>query len=458
LDTFYRNIKLISIKQIANSITRNIDNKNLPDLIYKISNDEDVCIDVLDKNGNIIYWADVIQGCAIHHMNLSDKLEMITNAGNNEGEYHNYMMSFPINHLNEFRGFPGKFPELSKKPMESLVYVKTVKSISGKSFTVLMNLTISPLSSTVKILRYQLYFVTFIMLVLAMLLVIIITKRISKPIEEINKSAKVLATGNYDTHFDGKGFLEISELSDTLNTAAAELKKVETLRRDLMANISHDLRTPLSLIYGYAEVMNDFPKEITQEQTKVIMDETRRLTSLVNDVLDISKLESGAQPLNIVSFNITQNIKAMTLRIAELVKKDGYKLTFCYDSEVNVSADEVNISQVFYNLLINAINYTGEDKTISVSQIVSNESVRIEVTDTGRGIASEDLPYIWDRYYKVDKNHKRAVTGNGLGLSIVKKIIEMHGGKYGVESSLSGKGSTFWFSLKYYSIYSSESS
>lgn len=113
-----------------------------------------------------------------------------------------------------------------------------------------------------------------------------------------------------------------------------------------------------------------------------------------------------------------------------------------------LSADEVSITQVFYNLLVNAINYTGEDKTITVRQIETDDRVRIEVADTGKGIAPEDLPYIWDRYYKVDKRHKRAVTGTGLGLSIVKKIIELHDGSYGAESSQEGKGSTFWFSLK----------
>ena len=110
-------------------------------------------------------------------------------------------------------------------------------------------------------------------------------------------------------------------------------------------------------------------------------------------------------------------------------------------------ADKVKITQAFYNLLINAINYTGKDKSIKVRQTISDGSVRIEVTDTGEGIPEENLPYIWDRYYKVDKTHKRAVTGTGLGLSIVKKVIELHGGEYGVQSQV-GMGSTFWFSLK----------
>jgi len=247
--------------------------------------------------------------------------------------------------------------------------------------------------------------------------------------------------------FNGKGFLEIGELSDTLNSAAAELNKVEALRRELLANISHDLRTPLSLIYSYAEMIHDFPDEITPEQTQIIMDETQRLKTLVNDVLDISKLESGIEGLSLSKYNLTKSVKATTERIAELVKKNGYHLSFIYDKEVFIYADETKITQVLYNLLVNAINYTGEDKNIIIHQTTSNENVKIEVTDNGDGIALENLPYIWDRYYKVGKKHKRAIMGTGLGLSIVKKIIELHGGNYGVESQV-GKGSTFWFELK----------
>ena len=278
------------------------------------------------------------------------------------------------------------------------------------------------------------------MLLLSVVLAGIIAKRVSKPIERLNSSAKVLAKGNYDVSFNDNGYKEISELSDTLNVAASELNKVEALRRELMANISHDLRTPLSLIYGYAEVMHDFPNEITPEQTQ-------RLSSLVNDVLDISKLESGIEKLDTTLFNFTESIKVTTERIAELLKNDGYKVNFSFDKEVMLNADEIKLTQVFYNLLINAVNYSGKDKAISVRQVVTGNAVRIEVSDTGKGIEEKDIPYIWDRYYKTDKKHKRAVTGTGLGLSIVKKVIELHKGEYGVISEI-GNGSTFWFSLK----------
>lgn len=331
--------------------------------------------------------------------------------------------------------------------MEAITQTKKFTLRNGETVSLTFYALITPVNATIETLKYQLYFITGFMVILSVLIAVIIAKRISKPIEDINSSAKALAGGDYDTKFSGCGFLEIKELSDTLNIASKELSTVEGLRRELMANISHDLRTPLSLIYSYAEIMHDFPDEITAEQTQIIMDEAKRLTSLVNDVFDISKLESGVMQLNLSSYNLTESIRRTTDRIAELVKKDGYLLHFDYDKMIFVRADEVKITQVFYNLLINAINYSGDNKCIAIRQSIENGFVKIEVCDHGKGIESENLPYIWERYYKVDKTHKRAITGTGLGLSIVKKVIDLHGGKYGVFSKI-GKGSTFWFSLK----------
>ena len=240
--------------------------------------------------------------------------------------------------------------------------------------------------------------------------------------------------------------MEIEELSDTLNYAAKELSKVESLRRELIANMSHDLRTPLTMISGYGEVMRDIPGENTPENVQIIIDETKRLTNLVNDMLDLSKIQSGVQELNLSEVNITQEIKNIIKRYDTLLKKDEYDIHFEYDEEVIVEADIIKLNQVIYNLINNAINYTGEDNQVIVRQIVKNKKVRIEIIDHGPGIEKDQLPYIWDRYYKVDKTHVRSKVGSGLGLSIVKGLLELHHAEYGVESEES-KGSVFWFAL-----------
>ncbi len=305
---------------------------------------------------------------------------------------------------------------------------------------------ISPVNATISTIKVQLYYVTGIMLALSVVLAFIIARTVAKPIERLNQSAKILATGNYGIRFSGKGYREIHELSDTLNHAAAELSKVEGLRRELLANISHDLRTPLALIYSHAEMMNDFPEEITGEQTALIMDETRRLISLVNDLLDVSRMETGTMKLHAEVYNFTRSIGHSIERMAKLVQKDGYRFVFEYQEEIFVNADEVKITQAFYNLLVNAIHYSTNDMPITIRQVATQIGVRLEVEDRGEGIEEGDIPYIWDRYYKVDKKHKRAITGTGLGLSIVKKIIELHGGSYGVQSK-PGSGSVFWFQV-----------
>lgn len=332
-----------------------------------------------------------------------------------------------------------KEPETIKKTREY-----TLKN--GTKISLTFYAIVTPVDATVSTLRIQLLIITAIILILAILFAVIISKRISKPIETINQGAKGLAKGNYDIEFQGKGFLEIKELSNTLNTAAVELSKVERFRRELMANISHDLRTPLALIYSYAEMMHDFPQEVTPEQSQIIMDETKRLTSLVNDMLDISNIELGKEKLNKARYNLTESLEKTINRIGELIRNDGYQYEFIKSEEVYITADEVKITQAFYNLLLNAITHCGPDKIVVVKQTITGNAVKIKVIDQGDGIAKEDLPYIWDRYYKVDRKHKRPIMGAGLGLSIVKKIIEMHEGSYGVESR-EGEGSEFWFQL-----------
>ena len=247
--------------------------------------------------------------------------------------------------------------------------------------------------------------------------------------------------------FDGTSYKEIAQLSDTLNHTTQELAKAEGLQRELVANVSHDLRTPLTMITAYAEVMRDLPGENTPENVQVVIDEAKRLTSLVNDLLDVSKLQAGVTELDAKEYDLTESIESVLLRYSKFLEQNGYTIDFEYDRHVMVVADEYKIYQVIYNLVNNAINYTGDDKLVVVRQRVLGSIVRIEVIDTGKGIAPEEINNVWERYYKVDKNHKRAVMGTGLGLSIVKNILKLHNFKYGVNSQLD-KGTTFWFEVK----------
>jgi signal transduction histidine kinase len=446
LDSFYKKIKVTEIRRGAAVIINNIESENIGEIITDISDNNNIAVNVTDLNGRSlmqIFPSD-------NRRRVEENAALIKKARDNGGEIHEYITP-PAedrfrNNLMNGRTDINRTMNRRRPQIQSLIYVKMANKKSGERFAVIIRAVISPVNATVTTLRYQLYYISGIILFLSVILAIIIAKRVSKPIEEISQSAMTLANGNYDTRFTGKGFYEIAALSDTLNTAAVELSRVESLRRELLANVSHDLRTPLSLIYSYAEMMRDFPGEITPEQTQTIMDETQRLTTLVNDILDISKLENEIEKLNTSRYNLTQSILETAETTEKLLRKDAFEILFSYDYNVYVDADKAKIDRAFYNLLINAINYSGEKKNILVAQTIANNYVRISVIDYGEGIAETDLPFIWDRYYKSGKAHKRAVTGSGLGLSIVKKIIDIHGGKYGVTSE-PGKGSTFWFEI-----------
>lgn len=322
-----------------------------------------------------------------------------------------------------------------------------VKSYSDFDILTVVNSDIKPVDATVATLRWQLLYLSVILLIVSAVMAFVISEKFSVPVTKMSEEAKKLALGNYDVNFDGGGFRETVELGESLNYAAGELSKLDTMQKELIANISHDLRTPLTLISGYSEVMKDIPGEMTGENMQIIIDETNRLSSLVNDMLDLSRLTDGRRELKKTLFSLTNAVGETVKRFAHLTASHGYRIEFAPDCEVYAEADETLILQVIYNLIGNAVNYTGDDKKVTVSQNITDGICRISVTDTGEGIPEEKLPLIWDRYYRTGDYHKRGVTGTGLGLSIVKKALLLHGASFGVSSTV-GVGSTFWFELK----------
>ena len=170
------------------------------------------------------------------------------------------------------------------------------------------------------------------------------------------------------------------------------------------------------------------------------------MTSLVNEILDVSKLQAGVQSLEITTFDIVAQVKQICDRIEKLLKGEFYIRMEAIDP-VLVDGDEIKLTQVIYNLITNAVNYSGDSKEIVIHQEVKDGQYHFSVQDHGAGISKEMLPYVWDRYYKGHKAHVRAKLGSGIGLSIVKGILELHGAQYGVDSE-EGKGSTFWFTMK----------
>ena len=295
--------------------------------------------------------------------------------------------------------------------------------------------------------RNQFILISIIIVALTAIFAILVARNISRPISSLNNAAKSLAKGKYDTKFEADGYLEIEELSDTLNYAVSELAKLDSYQKELIANVSHDLRTPLTLIAGYSEMMRDYPSEITKENLQIIIDEANRLTSLVNAILDLSKLQSKTDILDNEEINVTELIENIIKRNNELLTQTDCTVKFEFEEDVYVYSEQSKLETILYNFLSNAINYCGDDKLVIVEQTTENEYVKISFIDHGIGIAKEHINDIWNRYYKIDKNHDRKHEGTGIGLAIVKSVLERYGAEYGVESE-EGKGSEFWFKLK----------
>jgi signal transduction histidine kinase len=306
-----------------------------------------------------------------------------------------------------------------------------------------------PVGSTIDILVSQLIYVTIISILMACIISLYLARRITQPLISITQSAARLGEGEYGIIFDGAHYSEIIRLADTLTYTSLELAKTDNMQKDVIANVSHDLRTPLTMITSYAEMIRDLSGENPEKRNahlQVIMDEADRLNTLVTDFLDISHMQSGRKEISLTEFSMKEIIESLLQSYTGYVEQEGYKLVFISRGQGVIRADQERIKQVISNLVSNAFKYSGSDKHIEVKMFDEGDYVRCEVSDHGIGIPKKDLRHIWERYYKASTNYHRS-DSTGLGLSIVKEILLLHGANFGVESALK-KGSTFWFEIR----------
>ncbi len=458
LDSLYRGTKYRELENISLAIGEFAGTETLGEAVYSCAVDYSTCIRVfkLGENSSAleVASADVSAECIIHSISgvmlnrkLNEYYEKAVEAGGVFAETSEVSSKLGTFWSEGNRDNKPLFDFIQPSDDQLvMVYNRIVTGRDGGTYMVLLNSELTPVDATVNTLKLQFYWMAGVMVIGALVLAFLISKNISSPIKKMNSSAKKLAEGRYDADFAVTGYREIIELSESLEDAAIKLSRLDSLQRELVANVSHDLRTPLTLIKGYGEVMRDIPDENTPENLQVIVDEANHLSELVNDLLDLSKIRSGARVPEFSVFDITAVVREVMTRYDKLVNVGGYRVEFCADDHFLVRADRLMIIQVVYNLINNALNYGGEDKTVLVKQDCLDGMVRISVIDNGEGIAPDKLDSIWDRYYKVDRVHKRAKVGTGLGLSIVKGTLELHKASYGVESAL-GHGSCFWFEL-----------
>lgn len=427
LDNFYRYQRTSEIKYIANELKKAKSGIELYNLIDKLSFDKEACIEIRGQN-NFVYESVYFgNGCL------------------REGKVkQNYINYFINNNMDE-----STFNIKNTYTGGDTIFYGVKLFDSTYAF---INTSLNPVDSTSRILSKQLIVVSVIVLLLSFIISFFISKKLALPITSLNKQTKNIAMGNLDSEiYDNSNIIEINELAQTLNHTRLELAKTDELRRDLMANVSHDLKTPLTMIKAYAEMGRDLHsnnKKLRNNDYNIIISEVDRLTILVNDILELSKMQAKTKEPNYEEFDIVALVKEILNRYSLLQETENYKFDFSYNiDKVIINADKKMIEQVIYNLVNNAINYTGDDKNIFINLKINSKCIRFEVRDTGNGIKDEDLPYIWDKYYKNEKRHKRNVVGTGLGLSIVKNILEVHNYKYGVNTQI-GEGTTFYFEIE----------
>lgn len=319
---------------------------------------------------------------------------------------------------------------------------------NGKPHYIVVTYSVAFIRDTVNNLHLYMIIVGVSVLGVAFLISFVFSRKLTSGLKTMSDTAVRFAKGDYTVEFFNADYKELAQLSDTMNYVRDEVKKSEDFQREILANVTHDLKTPLTMIKAYASMIREISgddKEKREKHLQVIIDEADRLTGLVNDVLSVSKLQANMTEINPKVINLTELVYAIINKFGYLQESKGYSLMVDIEPNLYTRADEEKISQVIYNLLGNAANYTGEDKTvyISLKSGLDGKRIKFTVRDTGKGITKEDLPEIWNRYYRVKENHTRPVKGTGLGLSIVKAILENHSFDYGVDSE-PGKGSTFW--------------
>lgn len=439
---YYRDDRIRTIEIIANTIESEIiDNSNLTqnnvDKAFKAVLNNNVCTVIFNDKGQMVYESDALGATCIFNQEVvyNDDTFVIREEPR-----------VLIDAINQKDGFSTTFIS-DYTNREMLVYAKKVDS-NLANYYLLINSPLEPVESIINFFMNQYFLIGIVVLVIAIILSILLSRRIANPIVNMKKEANRLANGDYAATFVGESFEEINDLASTLNDATDKLGKMDELRKDLIANVSHDIKTPLTMIKAYAEMIIDISgdnKAKREEHLNVILKEADYLNRLVTDMRELSRMQAGYVVLTRSNFDLKDVVDNVLFLYDKLIKEKALSINLD-GVEAVIWADEVKITQVVSNYISNAIKHSKVASSIDIRIINHEDYVRFEVEDHGSGIEEKDLPYIWDRYYKIDKSFSRDINSTGLGLAIVRVILEAHKAKYGVESKVD-VGSTFYFEL-----------
>ena len=440
---YFRDQRVNSIELIASEITDDLLGKDklstadIEDTFNMILNN-DMCAIIFNDNGRVIYEEDALGAtCTFDKFTTIDDESFIP-------------LVEPTKIIETVKD--GNILNTSiisdVSDQEMVLYGQKIEGDLA-NYYLFINSPVEPIESYIELFTDQYYLIAFAVFVAAIGISFFLSDRITSPIVKIKKEADKLSSGNYDVDFTIDSYSEINDLANTLDKTSQVMATTDELRQDLIANVSHDIKTPLTMIKAYSEMIRDISgddKEKRDKHLNVIIEEADYLDRLVDDMRDVSKLQAGQQTLKRTNFDMKETIERIIEHYRGGILKD---MSITIETELVSSvvwADETAISRVISNFLSNAIKYSFADSKILVKMTDSEDHLRVEVIDDGKGISESELPYIWTRYYKIDKGFSRNINSTGLGLAIAKAILEAHGAKYGVISKVN-VGSTFWFEL-----------
>lgn len=342
-------------------------------------------------------------------------------------------------------------------PQSNLSYIECIGYCSDNLTMVVMSTPIASLKESVSLANTFTIYIGLFSFLLAVIATFFMVGMFTKPIMQLAQVSKRMGKLDFTAKYTGKRHDEIETLGRNMNTMAERLEKaflelqganrilkedikrkeeIDAMRRDFIANVSHELKTPIALIRGYAEGLNEGlceDRESRTYYTEVIMDEAEKMNVMVKQLLTLSALEtSGAGGLELETFDLVMLVRGVIQSTAILLGEKKVEIRFEEDREIMVRADEFKLEEVLTNYISNAIHHVSERGYIHISIGEKPDAIKVSVFNTGKNIPVEDLSHLWDKFYKVDKAHSRAYGGTGIGLSIVKAIVESHGGECGV--------------------------
>lgn len=447
LQSLYNGMLIDNTRKAANEITGQSKSEGFTEIIDKLSLDNSLLVFVTDTDGTILYSSDSYK--SYYH-----------SSNHGGGENNPYRQDETLNwQTGNYRNLPDGYrdflsalksssdEETEIKTDTQYIYGTYIETEDGKEAVLYVSTTLGVVGGTASIIRVQLLWVTLLSLLIAFLIAWLLSKKFSVPVDQLSVQARMLATDSYTPIFE-KGFCtELDGLSESMDEAAAMLSEAKEYQKELLANVSHDLRTPLTMIKGYAEMVRDVSWEDEASRnadTGIIIREADRLTALVNEILEYSKLQEKGISIEFAIVDLSALVMRIVSRFEPLMREQGIEIEQNIDEGCAVNGDSKLLESMAYNLIDNALRHTGSSGRVTV-MLQKSSDILFEVQDHGEGIDEADIPYIWEKYYTSRQHGSKGVSG--LGLAIVKRIAEIHDAQYGVDSK-KGEGSRFWIKLK----------